>query len=164
MSATPDELLTGARRALIDAPKEALGEIVVPRRILGIARAPKIIARGTAWHLGVLLLTDDALLATGEIVRSRHDAPRGYTAESQRHRSELAAAAYRGGFSEGTPVHLGWSPLELNAPTAESASSILALVDGVISVRWNPRGGWMPLHRYLDERVDLLINPPGGAT
>ncbi|MEV8267942.1 glutaminase [Microbacterium sp. NPDC076911] len=164
MSAPPDDLLTAARRALIDVPREALGELVVPRRILGIARAPKVVPRTTAWHLGVLLLTDDALLATGEIVRSRHDAPRGYTAESQRQRSQLAAAAYRGGFSEGTPVHLGWSPLTLSALTAESASSVLAQVDGVISVRWNPRGGWMPLSKYLDERIDLLMNPPGGAT
>ncbi|GAA5212606.1 glutaminase [Microbacterium kyungheense] len=154
------ELLDDARARLAEAgaPREALGELVAPRRILGLARAPRIERRGSAWHLGALLLTDDAVLATGEIVRARQEARRGYTAESQRQRSELAAAARRGGFAEGETVHLGWRVLQPDAPDAP-----LALQDGIPSIRWSAAGGLMPLDAYLAERVSLLIDPPAGT-
>ena len=92
-----------------DAPREALGELIVPRQVLGIGRSPRIVRRGAAWHLGVLLVTDEAVLATGDIVRARQEARRGFAAESQRQRAELAAAARRGGFAEGESVHIGWT-------------------------------------------------------
>lgn len=154
------ELLDAARirLAAAGAPREALGELVVPRRILGVARAPRIERRGSAWHLGALLLTDDAVLATGEVVRARQEARRGYTAESQRQRSELAAAARRGGFAEGETVHLGWRVLRPDTPDAP-----LALHDGIPSIRWSAAGGLMPLEAYLAERVSLLLDPPAGA-
>ncbi|MBD3943194.1 glutaminase [Microbacterium sp. NEAU-LLC] len=147
-----------ARLTAAGAPREALGELVVPRRILGVARAPRIERRGAAWHLGALLLTDDAVLATGEIVRARQEARRGYTAESQRQRSELAFAARRGGFAEGETVHVGWRALSVDTPDAP-----LALQDGIPSIRWSAAGALMPLHAYLDERVALLLDPPAGA-
>ncbi|WP_374311403.1 glutaminase [Microbacterium sp.] len=157
------ELFAAARARLADAPREGLGELVEPRRILGLGRAPRIVPRGTAWHLGVLLLTDDAVLATGEILRARTEARRGYTAESQRVRAELAAAARRGGFDEGATVHLGWRMLQPDAVDRGEASGPLALVDGVPSVRWSAAGGYQQLARYLDERIALLLDPPGGA-
>lgn len=177
------DLLDAARGRLVGAPREALGELVVPRRILGVARAPRIERRGSAWHLGVLLLTDDAVLATGQIVRARQEARRGYTAESQRRRAELAAAARRGGFAEGETVHVGWRMLDPAAvddaaavapPGAAGdtgasgglgaeASGPLVLRDGVPSVRWSATGGLMPLEAYLAERVSLLRDPPAGA-
>ncbi|MGZ8805406.1 MAG: glutamine amidotransferase-related protein, partial [Microbacterium sp.] len=48
-----------------------IGELIVPRQVLGMGRSPRIARRGSAWHVGVLLLTDDGVLATGEIVRAR---------------------------------------------------------------------------------------------
>lgn len=160
-----NDLLDAARTRLGGAPREALGELIVPRRLLGIARAPRIGRRGSAWHLGVLLLTDDAVLATGEVVRARHDAPRGYTAESQRHRAVLAAAASRGGFAEGEVVHIGWRMLEPEVLERGSGPDAgpLAVVDGVVSVRWSAAAGYMPLSAYLEERVALLLDPPAGA-
>ncbi|GAA5203605.1 glutaminase [Microbacterium jejuense] len=154
------DLIDGARARLsaAGAPREALGELVVPRRILGIARAPRIERRSSAWHLGVLLLTDDAVLATGEIVRARQEARRGYTAESQRQRSELAFAARRGGFAEGETVHVGWRTLSVDTPDAP-----LAPHEGIPSIRWSGAGALMPLQAYLDERVALLLDPPAGA-
>ena len=104
---TLDALLDAARARLQGLPRESLGEVVLPRRILGVSRAMRVEPRGTAWHLGVLLLTDDALLSTGRIVRARAEAPRGFTAESQRERAALAGAARRGGFAEGQTVHVG---------------------------------------------------------
>ena len=161
-------ILGAARGRLAPAPREALGELVSPRRVLGIARAPRIVRAGIAWHLGALLLTDDAVLATGEILRARREAIRGYTAESQRRRGELAAAARRGGFEEGETVHIGWRMLDLAALDGTGAGSgastdPLALVDGVPSIRWSASGGFMPLDRYLDERISLLLDPPAGA-
>lgn len=156
-------LLDDARARLAGAPREGLGDLVEPRRILGMARATRIVPRGTAWHLGVLLLTDDAVLATGEIVRARTEAVRGYTAESQRRRSELAAAARRGGFDEGATVHIGWRMLDPAAVERGDASGPLTWADGVTSVRWSTAGGLMPLEGYLDERIALLLDPPGGA-
>lgn len=161
MSAT--SLLAAARRRLVDAPTEALGESVQPRRILGIARASRIVPAGSAWHLGVLLLTDDTIAAVGEVIRSKEGVPRGYTAESQRRRGELAAAAFRGGFAEGATVHVGWQVLDPEAVDGGAASGPLRLVDGVPSVRWSASGGYAPLERYLEERISLLVDPPPRA-
>lgn len=158
------ELLAAARSQLAGAaPREALGELVVPRRILGMSRAPRVERRGSAWHLGVLLLTDDGVLATGDIVRALQDARRGYTAESQRQRAELAAAAARGGFAEGETVHIGWRMLQPDAVDRGEASGPLILAAGVPSVRWSVAGGLMPLEAYLAERIGLLLEPPPGA-
>lgn len=161
-------LLDDARARLADAPREALGQLIVPRRVLGVGRSPRIVRRGAAWHLGVLLLTDDAVLATGDIVRARQEARRGYAAESQRQRAELQAAARRGGLAEGETVHIGWVELDVDAVdagigAAGAASGPLALRDGIVSVRWSAAGGYMPLAAYLNERVELLRNPPTGA-
>jgi len=157
------ELFAAARARLAEAPREALGELVVPRRILGVARPPRVERRGAAWHLGVLLLTDDAVLATGDIVRARQEARRGYTAESQRQRAELAAAARRGGFAEGETVHLAWRVLQPDVVDAGGESGPHVAGEGVTSVRWSAAGGLMPLETYLAERVALLLDPPRGA-
>nr|WP_243847457.1 glutaminase [Microbacterium ulmi] len=140
-----------------------MGELVVPRRVLGMPRAARIVPRGEAWHLGALLLTADRLLATGEIVRAREEVRRGFAAESQRARAELAAAARRGGFPEGTTVHIGWTVLDPDAVDRDEASGPLSLLAGTPSIRWSPGGGRVPLDRYLDERVELLRHPPAGA-
>lgn len=156
-------ILDAARARLAHAPREALGELVVPRQVFGMGRSPRIVRRSSAWHLGVLLVTDDGVLATGEIVRARTEARRGFTAESQRRRAELAAAARRGGIAEGEPVHIGWERLDPAAVDRGAASGPLALRDGVPSVRWSASGGYVPLRAYLDERVELLLHPPAGA-
>lgn len=156
-------LLDDARRRLADAPREAIGVLVQPRRMLGIARAPRVERHGSAWHLGALLLTDDGLLAVGAIVRARAEVRRGYAAQSQRERAGLAAAARRGGFAEGETVHLDWQAIDLDAVAGGAASGPLRVVDGVPEVRWSAAGGYQPLARYLDERIALLLDPPAGA-
>lgn len=160
---TTAEILEAARTRLHPAPREALGVYREPRRLLGIARAPRIERSGAAWHLGVLLLGDSEVFATGDIIRARLEARRGFTAESQRRRAELAAAARRGGFDEGEIVHIGWSALDVRAVDEGEASGPLAVVEGVPSVRWSAMGGFVPLAGYLDERIALLLDPPAGA-
>ncbi|MDQ1205588.1 glutaminase [Microbacterium sp. SORGH_AS_0862] len=154
------ELLDAARRELGDVPREALG-VWRSRRILGIPAAPRIVPAGSAWHLGVLLLTDDAVLATGEIVRAREEVRRGFAAESQRERAAIAAAAFRGGFAEGQSVHVGWEPIDPGAVDASSSPLRLG-AEGPL-VRWSAAGGFMPLRTYLAERVALARTPPAGA-
>ena len=149
------------RARLADAPRERLGELQEGRRVLGIPRPARIVPRGTAWHLGVLLLTEEAVLATGDIVRSRAEVRRGFAAESQRRRAELAAAAARGGVPEGETVHIDWHPIDLSALDERSAP--LAERGGETLVRWSAAGGFLPLARYLDERVELLRHPPERA-
>lgn len=162
MTGAPVESLAAAARArLAEAPRERIGELQEGRRLLGIPRAPRIVARGTAWHLGVLLLTDDGLLATGDIVRSRAEVRRGFAAESQRRRAELSAAAARGGVPEGETVHIGWHPIDLAG--LDASSRPLAVRGGEALVRWSTAGGYQPLSRYLDERVELLRHPPERA-
>jgi hypothetical protein len=156
-------LLDAARARLAGARREAIGELVVPRRVLGVGRSPRIVQRGTAWHLGVLLLSDDQLLATGDIVRSRQEVRRGFAAESQRQRAELAAAARRGGIPEGDVVHIGWMPIDIVAVDWGAASKPLAVRDGTAVVRWSAAGGFVPLQAYLDERIELLLHPAAGA-
>ena len=155
-------LFDDARARLADAPRVNLGRWQ-RRRILGVSRAPRIVPAGTAWHLGVLLLGDDAVLATGEVVRAREDVRRGFAAQSQRERAEIAAAAFRGGFPEGAVVHLDWQPIDLDAVGEGAPSGPLSLEKGVPAVRWSASGGLIPLEDYLAERIALLCAPPPGA-
>lgn len=155
-----EELLRGARVRLAGVPREALGAAREPRRMLGFARAPRIVAAGEAWRLGVLLLTDDAVLATGEILRSREPVPRGYAAQSQRERAERAEAAFRGGFPAGAVVHVGWMPLELAVLDRGDTTGPLAVADGTPVIRWSRTAGLTPLASYLDERISLVASTP----
>jgi hypothetical protein len=159
-----DALFDDARTSLQVIPREGLGELVQPPRILGVRRAPRIVPRGWAWHLGAILLTEDSVYATGDIIRAHEEVRRGYPAESQRRRAELSAAARRGGFAEGQTVHLGWTEIDLAAVAAGGESGPLALRDGVVSIRWSPRGGYTPLEGYLRERISLLLHPPLGTS
>ncbi|MFG6444271.1 glutaminase [Microbacterium sp. P06] len=156
-----DTLLAAARARLGGAPREALGELRAARRTFGITRAPRIVPVGEAWHLGVLLLTDERLAATGQIVRAREEVRRGFTAESQRDRAALAAAARRGGFAEGQTVHVDWRLID--AAQLGATGSPVALTPAGAMVRWSPAGGLVPLERYLDERIELLQHPPERA-
>lgn len=158
-----EALFADARRRLVTAPREALGELQSNRRVLGVRLPARIVPRGDAWHLGVLLLTEDRVVTTGDVVRARREVRRGYTAESQRRRAELAAAARRGGFAEGQTVHIGWSEVVLDDAAQGVASDRLVVRDGVPSVRWSASGGLVSLEDYLHERVELLLHPLPGA-
>lgn len=150
-------LLADAIGRLRAVPQERLGELRAPRRVLGIPRAARIVPAGSVWHLGVLLVGDGGdVYETGDIVRARTEARRGYTAESQRQRAALAEAARRGGFAEGETVHVGWRPIDLDAV---ASTGVLAVRDGEPVIRWSRAGGYVPLAGYLDEQIELLLHP-----
>ncbi|WP_217181131.1 hypothetical protein [Streptomyces sp. AC495_CC817] len=148
---TVTRMLDDARGALAGAPKEGLGEERTSRW-----RGHRIVRVGEAWHLGVLLLTDEHALATAEVVRAADPGRRGYTAESARDRAERRALALKGGFAAGEVAHVGWSVIDVAAVDAGGASGPLAMIEGVPSVRWSTAGGFMPLEGYLRERIELL--------
>lgn len=148
-------LFEAARRRLAGTPAERLGDWAAARKLLGFGRAPRIVPVGEAWHLGVLLIAERAVYATGEVLRARTEAPRGYTAEAQRARSERAAAAARGGFADGEVVHLGAVELDLAALAPGRDTGPLSLVGGVPHVRWSAMGAPRPLADYLDEQLSL---------
>ena len=156
MRARIDAVLDGARQRLAAAPRERLGDWAHARRLLGFGRAPRIVPVGEAWHVGVLLIGDDEVWATGEILRARTEAPRGYTAQAQRERSERAAAAARGGFADGEVVHLGALPIDVGEVGRGMASGPLSMIAGVVHVRWSATGATRPLVDYLDEQLELL--------
>lgn len=147
---TARDLLDDARRRLAGVAQDGLGIERSSRW-----RGQRIVRAGRAWHLGVLLLTDDAVLVTGEILRAAAPVRRGYTAESARVRADRRAQARKGGFAEGEVVHVGWQQLDPDAVDAGGASGPLALVDGVPHLRWAPGAAFVPLASYLDERIAL---------
>lgn len=155
MTARATSLIDAARARLTGIPRERLGEWATPRKVLGIGRAPRIVPVGDAWHLGVLLIGTDAVAATGEVLRARTEAIRGFTAESQRARAALAAAARRGGFAEGETLHLGWEPVDLAVVDAGGSSGPLSMVAGIPQIRWSKGGGIRPFSDYLDEQIAL---------
>lgn len=148
-------LFDAARARLAGSPRERIGDWAASRKLLGFGRAPRIVPVGEAWHVGVLLIGDAEVYATGEVLRARTEAPRGYTAQAQRERSERAAAAARGGFADGEVVHLGAVPIDLDALAQGQASGPLLLVDRVPHVRWSATGAPRPLADYLDEQLGL---------
>lgn len=157
MTSTPtaSELIASARVRLAGRPQERLGDWVAARGLLGFGRAPRVVPVGAAWHVGTLLISDAAVYATGEILRARADAPRGYTAEAQRTRSERAAAAARGGFAEGETVHIDFREIDLAAVDRGEASGPLEVVGGIPHIRWSTTGAPRPLAAYLDDLLSL---------
>ena len=150
---TTSELLAAARAELVGVPKEGLGEERSSRW-----RGERIVRVGAAWHVGVLLLTEDSVLATAEVLRAADPGRRGYTAESARARAVRRQLALRGGFDEGEVVHVGWSVIDTDAVDAGGSSGPLASIDGIPQVRWSGAGAYTPLEAYLRERIDLLRN------
>ena len=151
MPVTTAALLGAARARLAGVPQEGLG-----REKRSRWRSLRIVPAGTAWHVGVLLLTEDRAFATAEILRAAEHVRRGYAAESARARADRREQARRGGFAEGAIVHVGWVEIDVAAVDAGAASGPLALLDGVPSVKWGAADAYMPLAAYLDERLGLM--------
>lgn len=151
-----ERIIDSARARLAGVAPERLGELVVPRRILGVARAARIEPVASAWHLGVLLIGVDAVWATGEVLRATEPGRLGFTADSQRERQARAEAAVRGGFAPGEVVHLDATRIDPADLAAGRPSGPVQVVDGQVQVRWSRTAGLRPLAGYLDEQIELL--------
>lgn len=151
-------------------PAEALAELVPERRVLLVRRPATMRPLGEVWRLGPLLLgTDGGLLLAGRATRAAERGRPGYQSLSREERREVAAAALRGGYPEGAPVNFDAVPLRLERDALASldAAAPIGLFAGAVRVRWRPEApldGAPSLERFLDERVELLIDPPLGAS
>ena len=162
-----DATVTSLQAAGI-APK-ALANLVPERRVMFITKRATMQQLGEVWRLGTLLLgTDGALYAQGRSTRSRERGRPSYQSESREERRDIAAAALRGGYEEGSPVNFDASLLLAASAAvpdqfAASTSSPVGLFDGEVRVRWRagaPLAGASTLSAFLAERAGLLINPP----
>jgi len=154
------------RLAAAGAREEWLGEVVVPRRVLGVGRPPRIDRRGRVWRVGTLLIArDGAVHAVGTTTRvSDPGRPQGLTASVELRRAERAAAL-AGGFALGEVVNHGTAPIAIDASLVDApADAVLAIRDGVAWVRWGRTAAERTrLDAYLADQLDLLEHPPQGA-
>lgn len=146
--------------------EEWLGEVVLPRRVLGISRQPRIDRRGRVWRLGALLLAADGTVhATGTTTRVDEPGRPQHLSSTAERRREQRRAALAGGFEPGDVVNHGTAPLAIDASLLRAGrGAILHADEGTVWVRWG-RSAFerTPLAAYLDDQVDLLEHPPAGA-
>lgn len=156
-----------ARLAAAGARDEVLAELVQPKPVLGVARAPRMADRGRVWRLGVLLLAaDGSLHATGHVVRAERLARRSVLAASVAEHRAWQAAAVKGGIAEGETVDFDAPAVDLDELARTGASGPIVFDGETVFVRWNPGqpSALAELGRYLDDRVGLLVDPPGGSS
>lgn len=177
--AAPDDAHGRAIRACVDAVSrltssgvrpEALAEYVPPRRAFLRTKPATMRPLGQVWRMGPLLLgTGGELYAAGHATRAAERGRPGYQSVSREERREVAAAALRGGYPTGAAVNHG-AVLVLNESTviAQDESELpVGISGGEVRVRWRPDApldGAPTLAAFLSERVELLVNPPQGAT
>lgn len=130
---------------------------------LGVRLAPKLVPVERVWRLGVLLLGHSAALyATGTTLRVSE--PRHPNAQSQlaENRRELRALALKSGIAGGETIDLDARDIRVDEITADSRP--LARTSDGYGVRWSATSHALtPLAGYLEERVQLLLEPPEGA-
>ena len=188
------EIIDRARRACHDAAaqlssagvdREALAEYIPPKRVLLRMRPATMRNLGEVWRLGPLLISGSGtLLAAGKVTRSAERGRPSYHSLSREERRNIAAAALRGGYPEGTTVNYGAAPLLLDqiaihgreaavapapapgagagagAASAPASASAIGFVAGNFHVRWSPNAALQTsptLADFLAERVTLLI-------
>ncbi|MGX5697072.1 hypothetical protein ACWKWP_12800 [Agromyces soli] len=161
-----------ARLAAAGARSEVLAEFVAERRVLGIPRAARMRPLGRVWRLGVLLVAADAgaaglapLFGLGRVVRAEPPARRSVVANAIAEHRAYRVAAVKGGIAAGETVDFDAVPLRLDGAGDVGGAGPVLVRDGRMLVRWSPTQpeALAPLDRYLSERVDLLLDPPGGA-
>jgi hypothetical protein len=149
------------------ARTEALAEYVPERRVLLVPRPAALRSMGRVWRLGVFLLGDDgALYETGLTTRALEPGRPAYQSQSAEQRRAYRAAASRGRFPHGETVNFDAEPVVLDADLLRMAVGRLFVSGDRPLVRWNASAGdedAVDLESYLDDRVELLAEPPAGA-
>ncbi len=149
--------------AAAGAHDEALAEYVPGRRVLLVfSKAPALLPLGRVWRLGVFLLgLDGELYATGHATRAVPPKHPGFQSVSAEERRGFRAAAFAGPFAEGETVNFDTRPIGLTAVDLAASTGPLVVVNGQARVLWNATASAQnthDFHRYLAERIDLLLN------
>ncbi|HEX4402550.1 MAG TPA: hypothetical protein VHZ98_14605 [Galbitalea sp.] len=130
------------------------------RGLLGLGASDSLVPTGRAWRLGVLLVDrDGGLYSTGQVTRAVQPgrAAVNRSAAGEERRSIRAAAAH-GNFPRGETINHGWAPIALDDASLASGSEPLTVRDGVVFVRFGEvEPGVLPLERYLDDRINVLL-------
>lgn len=150
------------RLAAAGAREEALAELVEPRSVLGVRRAPRMRRLGSAWRLGALLLDREGRpWRTGLSTRVAEPGRPQHLSSSAEQRRAFRVAALRGGFPMGETVNHGVAPIPLDGSLV-GGDGPLRIAAGEARVHWGADAP-VPLERYLDDLADLLLHPPQGA-
>lgn len=149
-------------------PFEQLGDYVAPSTFLGIKRRARMMKVGEVWHLGVFLLgTDGTLFRAGETVRAEDALHSGHNSAYKAERREFANAAFRAGYKPGTVVNFGVSRINLDVDSMHTPDGPLFVRGPHAFVRWRTGAAddeAVLFKDYMAERLELLLNPPAGAT
>lgn len=163
-------VLTWVHEQLVTAnpPLEQLAEYSAPRRVLGLPRRGRFVKLGEVWHLGVFLVGRDAtLFSAGDTVRAEVVELTSHNSAYKAERRDYADAAFRAGYTPGTVVNFGASPIRLDADSLATATGPLFVRGPDTYVRWR-RGvaddQAVSFNEYMVERLGLLLNPPPGST
>ena len=149
-------------------PREQLAEYIAPSRVLGFPRSGRMVKIGEVWRLGVFLVGSDGTLFTaGDTVRSENAMHTSHNSAYKAERGGYAHAAFRAGYQPGTVVNFGASLITLDVASLATSAGPLFVRGRNTFVRWR-RGVTddeaVLFRDNMVERLDLLINPPRGAT
>ena len=163
-------VLSRVREQLVTCapPREHLAEAILPARFLGFQRSGRLRPVGEVWRLGIFLMDADGnLFRAGETVRSENTPHIEHNSAYKAERREYAYAAFRAGFQMGAVVNFGASRIHLDGESLTTPTSPLFVRGRHVLVRWRsgvPDDSAVLFADYLAERLELLLNPPQGAT
>jgi len=149
-------------------PFEQLGDYIEPSKFLGIQRRGRMMKVGEVWHLGVFLMgTDGTLFRAGDTVRTEDALHTEHNSAYKAERREYAHAAFRAGYKPGTVVNFGVSRINLDVESLSTPTGPLFVRGRNAYVRWRSGAAddeAVLFKDYMAERLELLLNPPVGAT
>jgi hypothetical protein len=149
-------------------PFEQLGDYIAPSKFLGIQRRGRMMKIGEVWHLGVFLMgTDGTLFRAGETIRSEDSFHAGHNSAYKVERREYANAAFRAGYAPGTVVNFNTARISLDIESLATPTGPLFVRGRNVYVRWRTGAAddeAVLFKDYMAERLELLLNPPAGAT
>ncbi len=148
--------------------RELLADYIPASRFLGIPRRARMDRVGEAWHLGVFLMTQDGqLFQAGKTTRAIEPGRPGHVSKVREERREFTDAAWRGSFPSGSVVNFDTYLIEMDMDELRAGKLVLFTKDDQALVRWRPGVSdedARPFKEYMAERLELLLNPPQGAT
>ncbi len=151
-----------------EPPTEQLGEYIPASSFLGIPRRAKLLRRGEVWRLGIFLTNRDGdLFRAGDNTRVVETPHVGHVSPYRAERRELMDTAYRARFPVGSVVNFNANKLLLDVDALQTSTDALFSRGPDPYVRW--RAGATDddavlFKNYMAERLELLLNPPQGAT
>ena len=149
-------------------PMEQLGDYVPASTFLGFPRRAKLLHLGEVWRLGIFLINNEGMLfRAGDNTRVVETSHIQHVSTYRTERYELMDAAFRGGFPVGSVVNFNASPVLVDVDSLARPSGPLFSRGPHAFVRWRTGASdddAVSVADYMTERLELLLNPPEGAT